>query len=141
MKEIILSKGEVCLVDDDDFDSVSCYIWHLNKKGYAERGTKTNKKYKKILLHRVVNKTPDKLLTDHIDGNRLNNQKKNLRTVDHLLNNRNKSKAPSGAYLLKSGNWYSKISIRGKQIYLGVFSNRKLAESFFKKKREELWTK
>jgi hypothetical protein len=36
-KEIPLTKGYVALVDDDDFDWLSQFKWHISHDGYAVR--------------------------------------------------------------------------------------------------------
>jgi hypothetical protein len=77
------------LVDDENFTELSQYQWHLNKDGYAERSTKARKR----LMHRVVLKLTDrKTQGDHVDLDKLNNQKNNLRTCSHQQNMCNRTK-------------------------------------------------
>lgn len=79
MKEIPLTQGKVALVDDDDFERVNQHKWYCNH-GYAYRSVNIGKKkYIKVAMHRFINNTPDELETDHINGNKLDNRKCNLR--------------------------------------------------------------
>jgi hypothetical protein len=82
-KEIPLSRGEVAVVDEEDYEKVINFgRWWCSDTGYAicHIGTK------KVRMHRLINNTPKGLITDHINGNRLDNRKTNLRTVDHKEN-------------------------------------------------------
>lgn len=81
-------------IDIADVETVSKYQWYANKKknsfycqtSYYEDGIKKNMK-----LHRLITNCPRNKIVDHIDRNGLNNTRKNLRIVDHVINNRNKS--------------------------------------------------
>ena len=70
MKEIILFSGEKCLVDDEDYEELSKFRWRLADK-YVRRNIGDK------LIHRIIMNSPKGLEIDHIDGNRLNNQKSN----------------------------------------------------------------
>lgn len=90
MKQIKLSNGGFAIVDDKDFEWLNKYTWHSNHRGYAIRNTsKTVNGYKKqwvVIMHREINKTPKGLDTDHINRNRLDNRRTNLRTATRSLN-------------------------------------------------------
>lgn len=71
------------VVDEDDYEMlVAMGKWHLNDSGYAVRRNKDGN----VRMHRVVNNTPDDLLTDHKNHDRLDNRKSNLRTVTQKEN-------------------------------------------------------
>jgi hypothetical protein len=98
MREILLTQGEVALVDDEDYDFLNQFNWHVQKKktvSYAI-GHKTEcRKRTTIRMHREImkEKLTGKLQVDHIDHNGLNNQKSNLRIVtnrENLMNLKNK---------------------------------------------------
>jgi len=98
MKRVKLSpyiKGISATVDDEDFESISRYKWKYSL-GYAVRNSwdPKNKRYKNLYMHRVIAKTPEGLFTDHIDRNKLNNRKNNLRVVNKSLNSVNRDKRP-----------------------------------------------
>jgi len=85
MQKIELTKGQFTLVDDEDFNYLNQWKWHISTKGYALRciwigsGHK-NRKGINIYMHGEVNKTPKGYQTDHINRNKLDNRKSNLRT-------------------------------------------------------------
>lgn len=102
MKEIKLrNSNKSVLVDDEDFEELSKVKWYLHKKGYAISNAPGMKK-----MHRYINKTPKGMLTDHIDRNKLNNQKANLRTCTNGENVRNGGKKSDG-----KGSKYRGVSI------------------------------
>lgn len=73
------------MVDDEDFEYLNQWKWTAHRIGndwYATRGEKK----KIIYMHREILRTPKGMLTDHIDMDGLNNQKKNLRICTHQQN-------------------------------------------------------
>ncbi len=97
MKKIKLTKSKFALVDDEDFDYLNQWKWHYTGTGYAGRKIYPNGRYdqKMLYLHRVIMQTPVGLDVDHIDHDRLNNQKSNLRNctrTDNLKNRKMKVK-------------------------------------------------
>lgn len=126
MKEIPLTQGRIALVDDEDFEMLSQYKWHCQicrRSEYAARGIKGGK----IYMHRVL--FPQYKSIDHIDGNGLNNQKANLREVNHNQNMHNRrsfvgSSAFKGVYWNKSEKkWKVSIHFDGKRRGLGSYSD------------------
>ena len=94
MKQIFLTKGFIALVDDDDYNHLSQWKWHVSN-GYAVRTRHfkdLNGKWCKqtIFMHRVIMNTPKGMYTDHVDQNKLNNCKPNLRFCTISENNRNR---------------------------------------------------
>lgn len=74
------------IVDDEDYEYLSAFKWQFTSNGYAKR------KYGKtsLLMHRVIAKTPDGLVTDHLNHNKLDNRKSNLRVCTQMENMQNK---------------------------------------------------
>jgi len=87
MKEIILTQGKVALIDDEDFDAVSTGVWCAQraKTTFYAHG-RIPKRKKIISMHRFIMGDPKGKEIDHINGNGLDNQKKNLRIVNHQEN-------------------------------------------------------
>lgn len=90
MKEISLSgkrgKGRSVKVDDDDFEKYSHLRWHLSDTGYAIRRTygKTTR------LHRLIMNCPEGLVVDHLNGDKLDCRKSNMRVCTTKENCRNR---------------------------------------------------
>lgn len=84
---IILTSGGVAIIDAEDYDSLNIYKWHMDVDGYARRSVNIGgKRTKTILMHRAINQTPKSKITDHINGDRLDNRKGNLRTATSSQN-------------------------------------------------------
>jgi hypothetical protein len=138
-KHIELTKGAVAIVDDDDYEELSKYKWFLHKDGYAVRNIRlgVNKRTAEM-MHRVIMKTPKGLEVDHIDGNKLNNCKANLRNCTHKQNMGNLKKRSNGKSKYKgvsrvtgSNKWQSYVLHQGETIYFGVYSSEKDAASVY----------
>jgi hypothetical protein len=73
-------------VDDEDFERLSKFKWY-ERNGYAFRYIYISEgKGRTEYMHRNVMKPEGKLRVDHIDHDRLNNQKVNLRSITHAQN-------------------------------------------------------
>lgn len=92
-KTIDLINGGKTIVDSDDYELFSKFRWFQNSGGYAHRQGWTDKVHWTIWLHREINKTPPHLFTDHINGNKLDNRKCNLRTCNKSQNGANVGKS------------------------------------------------
>src|SRR3990167_3498600 len=126
MKKIKLKQGNYTIVDNEDFEYLNQWKWYFYN-GYAIR------RYKKtIRMHRLLNNTPLGFFTDHINRNKLDNRKSNLRTVTKSQNgfntnlSRNNKSGYKGIYWEKFTNkWRAEIKINYKKIGLGRFLNLK----------------
>ena len=95
MKEIQLTKGQVVIVDDEDYERINQHKWYALKvegnKFYAARDMWLgNNKKKTILMHRIIMNVPKDLQADHINGCALDNCRQNLRLATNQQNNMNK---------------------------------------------------
>lgn len=133
-KEIILGgrKGGKSLVSTIDFERVNKHAW-CEIRDYA----KSTINYKSVNMHRFILSEElngdVNLVVDHINGDKLDNRRENLRITTIALNNQNKkvsklntSSKYKGVSFDKKLNKY-KVSIlhNYKYIYLGVFKNEK----------------
>ena len=94
VKKIKLSQGKFSIVDSRDYEHLSQWKWCFHHTGYAVRVEKIKKPCGKrtgqmIFLHREVSKTPKGLYTDHINGDKLDNRKENLRHATKKQSSRN----------------------------------------------------
>lgn len=95
-REILLTKDKVAIVDDDDFDMLSKLKWTaLDGKPvwYATHYYRDGKKVHAVSMHRFILGVSDpSIIVDHINGDGLDNTRKNLRVVTVAQNNANRNK-------------------------------------------------
>lgn len=143
MKRVKLTKNQYALVDDEDFEELNREKWYTSSTGYA---TRRNRK-KMTYMHRTITNCPQGMQVDHINGNRLDNQRINLRVVTSQQNKQNRhrnlkgktSKYKGVSWNKKNQNWYARIKINCKQIYLGCFIDEVQAALEYDKKAIELF--
>ena len=119
MKEIKLTQGQVALIDDEDFEYLNQFKWYAMKtkhNDYVSRDEVINGVSTRILMHRLIMKTPVGVMTDHIDHNGLNNQKHNLRLCTNGQNLMNRRPRESSKYL----GVYVIKTIRKKSVYKSI---------------------
>lgn len=94
MKILKLTNGGHTKLDDRDFEWANQWKWQQNKDGYAIRsGYARYQSGRYIYLHReLLTISETKKHGDHINHNRLDNRRKNLRVCTYQQNNANKSK-------------------------------------------------
>jgi hypothetical protein len=142
MNAIPLRKGGFSLVDDEDYAELSQYTWCIDAYGYAVANTQMIKgEFTSLRLHRVVMNAPTGLEVDHINGNRLDNRKQNLRLCTKAENGRNRpaNRNNTSGYkgvTFKKGNtkkpWCAQIKVNKKRIYLGSFETPQAAYEKYK---------
>lgn len=91
MIKIPLTQNKFALIDDD-FSHFLQWKWYFTHYGYAARTHWIgNKKSQCVWMHRAIIGSPIKFgyEIDHINGNRLDNRKENLRFVTRSENNHN----------------------------------------------------
>jgi len=89
-----------------------------------------------LLLHNLImDHTPEFLTVDHINGDRMDNRKKNLRLADRSIQSINRKpygKVPYRGVILQSGKYpCGNIKVDGRTIYLGCFKTTKEAALAF----------
>jgi hypothetical protein len=144
------------LVDADDFHKkVKHYTWYLSTKGYAFTAVKIEGKWKYIQLHRFILNPPKNMQVDHINRNRLDCRRSNLRLCTPKENARNISKAGKRSYGKKQTTskyrgvtyyankgvnpWRGQVYINGKNKHIGWFETElkaAIAVEAFRKKHK-----
>jgi hypothetical protein len=90
VQQILLVQGCCVLVDDNDYEKLRGVNWHLTARGYVAGRVKTNGVRQRVYLHRyLLDAQPDQFV-DHMDGDRLNNTRANLRLVTRAQNQWNR---------------------------------------------------
>jgi len=147
MTEITLSKGKVALIDDEDLELVSARSWNFDRYARANVWNKELKKYEVKYMHRVIANAPKGMDVDHINGDKLDNRRANLRVCTRSENLHNLTKKAysgsglRGAYREKNRGagcrWFSAISVKGRVIRLGRFDTAEEAHEAYKEAHKE----
>lgn len=151
MKKIELGgkwgKGKYALVDDEDYEFlISCGSWYGMMNGYAAHTFK----YKGVAIaqtmHRAIMNPPSDMQIDHINHDKLDNRKSNLRVCTQSENNWNmlpyKSKSGyKGVYKHHSNdNWVAQITVpKGNRIHLGSFTDIQEAAHMYNQFAEQMY--
>lgn len=139
MKEIPITRGEVTIVDDDNFEYLSQFKWNCTKFGYVQTTQIINGKKTNIWMHRLVAGTPPGMKTDHINGDKKLNTRANLRTCTMAENMRNRGMQKNNTsgykgvfWSIKGKKWRAQITVNKKAIHLGLFDDPKEAYETYK---------
>lgn len=111
----------IAIIDIDDIDKCKSYKWSINSNGYARNG-KHN-----LFLHNLIlniNVLPKDLVCDHINRNRLDNRKPNLRIVTKSENCFNRSNVRGYSYNKNTNKYVAYIKRNGHNVYLGQYDNK-----------------
>lgn len=132
-------------VSDEDYEHLSQWKWQLDDGGYAVRSTTIKGKNVTIRMHRYIMNCPKHLHVDHRNGNRLVNERWNLRRCTPANNQKNKPsrggtshyKGVYRYYYMAADEivekWRAKIEVDGKCISLGLhLTEEKAAEAYNK---------
>lgn len=148
MKEIQLTKGQIAIVDDEDYEELSRRKWQHMKCGYAARHGRSPVSGKETMLymHRIIMGLAhgDRKYVDHINGNKLDNRRENLRICTNAENMRNRGKTASntsgykGVYRGRQpGRWRALIMVDGETISLGQYDSKEEASEAYRKAAAE----
>jgi hypothetical protein len=135
-RHIPLTKGQFALVDDADFTWLIQYRWLFSANGYAQRTyTQHDRRYFEQMHRLIMGAVPGELV-DHIDGDRLNNTRANLRIVNRSQNNWNRARnlRSSSDYkgvILHARGWQARIRVYGQRLHLGYFSDPAFAAQVY----------
>lgn len=149
MKEIELNgktgEGKFLIVDDESFWDAMSWQWRLSVHGYAVAHHWYDKKDHRVAAHRLIMGCPKEMQVDHINGNRLDCRKSNLRICTNQQNQWNRrpeggSSKYKGVWLFKKvKKWTAKIYLNNKNVYIGIFKTEIEAAKAYDKKAKELF--
>ena len=123
----ILPDGTRFLVDADMVDKIKDTFWHRNYKGYLvfEKPRKPA-----TYLHRVVLDVGGDIIVDHINRDKTDNRRENLRVVTPAQNSYNKSLQPYNttgyvgmSWIPKKQCWQARIGCYCRNLALGDFKD------------------
>lgn len=109
----------VAIIDINDVDKCKNYKWGINGNGYAKNG-KHN-----IFLHNIIlniDRIPNGFVCDHINRNRLDNRKSNLRIITNSENCFNRSNVLGYSYIKNINKYMAYIKRNGYTINLGYYN-------------------
>lgn len=147
MKYIKSTNGTESMVDDEDFEFLDQWNWRLSTSGYFIHSVVGKKA---IIMHRLIlqkhNLYKYGLEVDHINRNRIDNRKENLRMCTSSQNKGNVGPLKSNktgykgvAWKRLRNQWEVHISFNKKYMFLGYFNDPKEAGDAYIKKHKELY--
>lgn len=135
------------VVDAADAEWVNRWRWSLSADGYAYRVTTADGRKRKVRLHRVILGLTrgDGYDGDHINRDRLNNRRSNLRKLGRGENAQNQTSARGASSGFRgvswdhnSGKWRASIRVDGRLRHLGRFVSEIEAAAVARKARLQL---
>lgn len=135
-RRIPLSQGLFAIVDDEDYAAASQFKWSVSRKPHSDYAVRAVRKpdgrKTTQYLHAFLT---GNTLTDHADGNGLNNRRSNLRAATSLQNQGNTRKARGASsrykgvcFRARRGKWQATCAYRDesghlRQASLGYFEH------------------
>lgn len=132
-------KGDKFTIVDDEFAYLANEIWSLTSKGYViRRVKKINNNRKTIYLHHIImgEKRWPKFHCDHINRDRLDNRKENLRWVTNAESQQNRNQEfkrknkkeettnlRGVSFHKRRGKFHAYASLNYKRFHLGSFND------------------
>lgn len=121
--------NNVFYFDKDDFEKIRDISWRVHQDGCVMGYLANNKKY--IKMHRyIMDCLNDECVVDHINHNRNDNRKINLRksTISENMRNikiktNNTSGCPGVCWSKLRNKWMARITFDKKKIFLGYFDD------------------
>ena len=120
--------GRVALIDDEDYELVSRHKWYTLAYEtwiYACATSPGSGGSGKLRMHKLITGYP---LTDHINGDGLDNRRSNLRPATVAQNNHNargwsdsSSRFKGVTWHQRDRKWQAAIKVNGTSRYLGYF--------------------
>ena len=149
-----LQNGKEALIDADLASELRKFKWYQLKSGYVirneYRGMKNGKRDQAtILLHRQVMDDPKGKEIDHVNGDKMDNRRVNLRPCTRAQNSGNHHILPrnntSGIVGVNMANrklkkpWRAFISHKNRQVFLGWFATKEEAKEAYTSAAKKLF--
>ncbi len=131
MIEVPLRRARVvvahALIDDQDADRVLARTWRLTPRGYAMASIDQTRN---VLMHRLILDAPAGMVVDHVNGDKLDNRRENLRLVTQAQNTQNvpaRAKSTSRyrgvSWRSSKGRWVAQARVNNRVHHLGYFDD------------------
>lgn len=145
MKVIELTKGQVAIVDDEDFERLAQWRWHLSSNGYAIRmkykGDGKHGRFQINMHQEILGKAPKGMMLDHANGIRTDNRRCNLRFATIAQNNANSKVQRTSILGIKGVNkvisrkgrvrYRAQITVNDKNRHIGLFETPEEAHAAY----------
>ena len=133
MAEIFLNGGHTMVIDEQDVPLATAFRWQVSVGGYAHRIAQAKGRRRHLAFHRLVIGAKRGEEIDHINGDRLDNRRSNLRVVTRSQNQQNRRKLRSatgvrGVERRQSGRFRVRIWLNGNAKPIGIFYSLAAAE-------------
>ena len=143
------------MVDAEDYGRLSAYRWKLTNHGYAARNARRDVGegvvWVTVFMHReVLGLTHgDERRSDHINGDRLDNRRCNLRAVTNAENCQNRgpranrgstSRFRGVSWKSDRGKWAAQVQVDGRNRVVGYFDDEIEAAEAARLARAEAYT-
>lgn len=134
-----LTRGQVAIIDSDDADKVGRWNWACGSYAFRIHNCPVLGRRVHMTIHRVVMDAPPGLEVDHINGNRFDNRKSNLRLATHRQNGCNTRLRKNSRSGLKGASWHpqsqmwrARVYSNGREIHLGLFDTAEAAHAAYR---------
>jgi hypothetical protein len=129
---LVLTKGAHAIIDDCDAPAIARYKWHLSSAGYAARTTGSGPTKETRLMHREILQPAQGVYVDHINCNKCDNRRSNLRLCSGSQNMGNIRPGRPGKFkgvheitwvsVSAKKHFHACIGIEGRTVSLGCFA-------------------
>ena len=151
------------LYDAEDEDKISKYNWCVLQAsaqpgkfyvftmvphpagGWYHAPSGRQRRKTSLFLHQLIMETPKGMVTDHINGDPLDNRKQNLRICTQAENVRNRRAGKNNtsgfkgvSWHKRTNSWHARIDHNKKPIHIGCFEDKEEAARAYDRKAIEL---
>jgi hypothetical protein len=127
--------GKYFMFSLEDLNLVYLASWFLTKKGYVYghlRGTQRECFFHKLIILDI----PENFQIDHINGNKQDNRRENIRVAEGFQNQANR--IACGVSKQRNGTFQTEVRFKGRVYYLGTFPSFETARQAYVEKKNEL---
>lgn len=129
-----LNDGDFTQIDFEDISLFEGKTLTISRNGYVA----FSQDGKTMLLHRAIMKPPKGLVVDHINGDRKDNRRENLRVCTYIENQSNIHYYPKHSVQLVKGRWQATVQINKIRNYLGRHDTKEEAIEAVKSFKEKV---
>jgi len=121
------------LVDDCDREMLeNMGKWYISNTGYCMKNSSSKLgKQRTLIMHRIIMQPASDMQVDHINGNRLDNRRENLRIVTQHENQWNRTTAKGYTWRIRLNKWEAQITKDYKKISLGLYDTEEEAAAAY----------